>query len=153
MARPSLLRRKYRHDPEFLWLVVEVWPDVDRPLRVHSFDDAEPAREFVEGSSERVRYGPYPLLRTPLERAAPLLAAAAATALGVLPLAPEDPTADARAFLELTLRLASLDVKLPDVYRDVRRVLLYENRTPADDPRRAIEDALKVHLEKRTRIL
>ena len=153
MARPSLLRRKYRYDPEFLWLVVELWPNVAQSLRVHSFDDAEPAREFVEDPSEHVRYGPYPLLRTPLERAAPLLAAAVATALGALPLAVEGATADARAFLELTLRLASLDIKLPDAYRDVRRAILYENRTVADDPRRAIEDALKVHLDKKTRIL
>ena len=171
---PTSKRRKFRYDPDCYWIVVDVhWsyeipesegrpipasrvvdasedpvsaPQATADVQLFTFEDAAPARDFMAMPGAANRHGPFPLLRTAQERGAPLLVAAAEALLAVPP--GQDDEAE-RAFLSGAVQLCRFNSRMPDIYRDCRRSLLFEGRRRIGDPRHAIEQAMRPYIEKK----
>ncbi len=154
----------YRYDYTAFWLVLEANTIVDHPngagWRIHSFPAREEAAAFRD-ADPNVRAGPFPLARTPLELAAPLLYAVLAAVRDRVEWAESfhdghgqpafDPANPILPALSAALTMAELDQHLIEIFRDTKKAILYDNRTPPDDPRVAPEAALRPFLTERTK--
>jgi hypothetical protein len=146
MSKPA----KNRYDTESLWVVFEERPQ-GGPV-VYSFDGHAAAASFVlEGLSSRA--GPFKLSRLPLERAAPILVAAANAVLLALtayrsnPLH-KDELLSAAEFLLAALNYARLEPDVADIYRATRRDLLQAYKEEGYEPQATLIEELRQHLLK-----
>jgi hypothetical protein len=137
------MNRESRYDPYSLWLVLQSQPD---KTLVHSFDHGDKAMEFAKTYDPQT--GPFKLARTALEQVAPVLAAAAQVAIGIIRSEKHASRKlhGAANFLETSLRYAAMDRDLPELYKATRRQFMYGSQVLADRVQ-AATDALRPYLD------
>jgi hypothetical protein len=149
------LGKRFQYDPTQMWVVIEAGETIN-DVKVHSFEDSESAVNFSSGDGKK-RSAPIPLARSPLEQASPILLAAGQLVLSALTAFLKDPgpnrtqLEDAAHFLQVATEYAKLDPTHKDVFRETRKLLLYQSRQ-AEEPEKTLFDSLRPYLEQLTKV-
>jgi hypothetical protein len=148
--------KRFQYDPTQMWVVIEGGATFS-DAKVHTFEDGEAAFEFSSKEDGKQKSAPIPLTRSPLDQASPILLAAgkvmlsALTAYLINPVMNRSKLEDAAHFLQVAIDFARLDPNIEDIFRETRKLLLYQSEH-VEEPERTLIDGLRGYLEKLTKV-